>query len=57
MRLCRIARRIMKQIAAVVSLPFPRFTTFKKREEVQGDENKKLDNNYVYASINDTKLI
>ena len=47
----------MKQIAAVVSLPFPRFTTLKKREEVQGDENKKLDNNYVYASINDTKLI
>ena len=47
----------MKQIAAVVSLPFPRFTTLKNREEVHGDENKKLDNNYVYASINDTKLI
>ena len=47
----------MRQIAAVVSLPFPRFTTLKNREELIGTESKKLDNNYVYASISDKKLV
>ena len=47
----------MRQITAIVSLPFPRFTAVKYIEQVSGAENKKPVNNYVYASISDMKLV
>ena len=46
----------MRQITAIISLPFPRFTAVKDIEQVLGAGNKKPNNNYVYASISDKKL-
>ena len=51
MGLCRITKRVMRQLFAILSLPLPRLSTQRQKDMAEGCDRQ--DSDYLYASIKD----